>query len=249
MTTLDLPEPELLSISLDPEQRVTRGATVVIGPQTERVSLGRPLCQSVALETVDADTKPFLTGRPDSVFSLLGLVVSFAYDKANPLESAWVDVALRRQAPPDAPEPVAWSMLPMSEADPINVTKKATFDASLKLKGQPLPFDIGPSTGVENDRSYTQYAVSVEAFGEGTSTARWSFFATEVSPIRGTHRLLLIVETTSGSSGQAEISVGATIRLQRLKVFRYRAALDKVPDVAVIAIPALPPVPTASPAN
>jgi hypothetical protein len=249
MTTLDLPEPELLSISLDPEQRVTLGAPVVVGPQTERVSLGRPVCQPVALETVDADTKPFLTGRPDSIFSLLGLVVSFAYDKANPLESAWVDVALRRQAPPDAPEPVAWSMLPMSEADPVNVTKKATFDASLKLKGQPLPIDIGPSTGRQNDRSYTQHAVSVEAFGEGTSTVRWAFFATEVSPIRGTYRLLLIVETAGGSSGRAEISVGATIRLQRRKLFRFRAALDNVPDVAVIAVPAIAPVPTAAPAN
>ena len=79
-----------------------------------------------------------------SVFSLLELVVSFTYDEDNPLESAWVNVA-PLPAPPDAPEPVAWSMQPLSEADPVNVTKKATFDASLKLKAQPLPVDIGPS--------------------------------------------------------------------------------------------------------
>jgi hypothetical protein len=197
---------------------------------------------------VDADTKPFLTGRPDSAFSLLGLTVSFAYDGDNPLESAWVNVTLRRQAPPDAPEPVAWSMQPLSEADPVNVAKKATFDASLKLKSQPLPVDIGPSYGHETDSSYTQRAVSVEAFGEGTSAARWDFFATEVSPIRGTHRLLLFVETASGSSGRAEISVGATIRVRR-KLFRFRAALDKVPEVAVIAVPAMPPVRPAAPAS
>jgi hypothetical protein len=249
MTTLDLPEPELLSVRLDPEQRETLGTAVVVNPEADRVSLGRPVCQPVAPDTVDADTKPFLTGRPDSVFSLLGLVVGFAYDEDNPLESAWVDVALRGQAPADAPEPVAWSMLPLSEANPVNVAKKATFDASLKFKGQPLPVDIGPSIGHENDWSYTQRAVSVEAFGEGTSAARWTFFATEISPIRGTHRLLLFVETASGSSGQAEISVGATIRLRRKKLFRFRAALDKVPEVAVIAIPAMPPVSPAAPVS
>lgn len=245
MTTFDLPEPELLSVRLDPEQRETLGTAEVVNAEADRVSLGRPICQPVDPDTVDADTKPFLTGRPDSTFSLLGLTVGFAYDEDNPLGSAWVDVTLRRQAPADAPEPVAWSMQPLSEADPVNVAKKATFDASLKLKSQLLPVDIGPSASRETDRSYTQRAVSVEASGEGTSAARWTFFATEVSPIRGTHRLLLIVETASKCSGRAEISVGATIRLRRRKLFRFRAALDKVPEVAVIAVPAMPHVPPA----
>jgi hypothetical protein len=66
-----------------------------------------------------------------------------------------------------------------------------------------------------------------------------------VSPIRGTHRLLLIVETASGSSGRAEIGVGATIRLRRKRLFLFRAKLDKVPEVAVVALPAVPPVPSA----
>jgi hypothetical protein len=71
-------------------------------------------------------------------------------------------------------------------------------------------------------------------------------FATDVSPIRGMHRLRLIVETASGSSGRAEISVGATIRLRRKRLFRFRAALDKVPEVAVVAVPAAP---SAAPAS
>lgn len=249
MTTLDLPDPELLSVRLDPEQRQTLGTVVTVTPQDGRVLLGLPVCQPVGPDNVDADTKPFLTQRPDSVFSLLELVVSFTYDEDNPLESAWVNVTLWRQTPPGAPEPVAWSMQPLSEADPVNVTKKATFDASLKLKAQPLPVDIGPSVSREGDRSYTQRAVSVEAFGQRKSAAGWRFFKTEVSPIRGTHRLLLFVETASGSSGRAEISAGATIRLRRRKLFGFRAALDQVPEIAAIAIPATPPGPPAAPAS
>lgn len=237
MTTFSLPEPELLTVGLDPDQRVTLGAGVVVDAEPQRVRLGRPFCRPADLDSVDADTRPFLIGRPDSAFSLVGFPVSFSHDEDNPLVSAWVDVTLRRQAPPDALEPVAWSLLPLSEADPVNVAKKATLDASLKFKSGLLPVDIGPSFGHENDRSYTQRAVSVEALGEGTSAARWEFFATEVSPIRGTHRLMLIVETTSGSSGQAEISIGATIRIRRQKVFRFKAALDKLPEIAIVAVP------------
>jgi hypothetical protein len=239
MTTFDLPEPELLSVSLDPDQRVTLGFGVggVVGAEPERAWLGRPFCRPADLDSVDADARPFLTGRPESAFSLVGFPVSFSHDEDNPLVSAWVDVTLRRQAPPDAPGPVAWSMLPLSESDPVNIAKKATVDASLKFTSGLLPVDIGPSAGHETDQSYTQRAVSVEALGEGTSAARWEFFATEVSPIRGTHRLMLIVETASGSSGQAEISIGATIRIRRQKVFRFKAALEKVPEIAIVAVP------------
>ena len=87
--------------------------------------------------------------------------------------------------PPHVPEPVAWSMVPFSDSDPVNVARKESVNASLKLKGHPLPFDIGPSMKHENDRSYTQRAVRVEALREGKSNPGWTFSETEVSPIRG----------------------------------------------------------------
>jgi hypothetical protein len=179
------------------------------------------------------------------VFSVLALTVSFAYEEDNPLESAWVYVALRGQAPAD--ELTAWSMQPQSEADPVNVVKKAISDAWLKLKSPLLPADIGPSVSLEGRAVvHRARAVSVEADQEGTSAPRSKFFATNVSPIRGTPRLQLIVETASGSPGRAEISVGATIRLRRKSLFRFRAAPDKVPEVAVVAVPAAP---SAAPAS
>jgi hypothetical protein len=237
MTTFDLPEPELVGVRLDPSQRVTLGGGAAVESEEDRIWLGRPVCLPADLDDVDEDAKPFLMASPDSTFTLLAVTVSFAHDEDNPLKSAWVDVALRRRVPPDVPEPVAWSMVPFSDSDPVNVARKASFDASLKLEADALPVDIGPSIQRENDRSYIQRAVRVEALREGKSNPGWKFSQTEVSPIRGTHRLTLIVETARGASAQAEISAGATIWLRRRKVFRYAAALEKVPEVASIVVP------------
>jgi hypothetical protein len=237
MTTFDLPEPELVSVRLDPAQRVTLGGEVAADAEEDRIWLGEPVCMPADLEHVDEAARPFLVGRPDSTFTLLAVTVSFAHDEDNPLKSAWVDITLRRQSPPDMPEPVAWSMVPFDDSDPVNVTKKAVFNGSLKLKNPALGLNIGPSMKRENDRTYTQRAVSVEALREGKSTPRWQFSETDVSAIRGTHRLTLIVDTARGAFAQAEISAGATIWLRRRKVFRYEAALDKVPEVAFAVVP------------
>jgi hypothetical protein len=237
MTTFDLPEPELVSVRLDPAQRVTLGGGVAAEAEEQRIWLGQPVCLPADLDHVDEDAKPFLMGRPDSTFTLLAVTVSFAHDEDNPLKSAWVDITLRRQSPPDMPEPLAWSMVPFDDSDPVNVTKKAVFNGSLKLESPALGLDVGPSMERENDRTYTQRAVSVEALREGKSTPRWQFSETDVSPIRGTHRLTLIVDTARGAFGRAEISAGATIWLRRRKVFRYEAALDKVPEVAFAVVP------------
>jgi hypothetical protein len=237
MTTFDLPDPELVSVRLDPTQRVTLGGGVAVEAEEQRISLGQPVCLPADLDHVDDGAKPFLLGRPDSTFTLLAVTVSFVHDEDNPFKSAWVDITLRPQSPPDMAPPVAWSMVPFEESDPVNVTKKAVFDGSLKLKNPALGLDVGPRYERDNKITYTQRAVSVEALREGQSTPRWQFSETDVSPVRGTHRLTLIVDTARGAVGQAEISAGATIWLRRRKVFRYEAALDKLPEVAFAVVP------------
>jgi hypothetical protein len=237
MTTFDLPDPELVSVRLDPAQRVTLGAGAAVEPERKRISLGQPVCLAADLDHVDEEARPFLLGHANSTFTLLALTVSFVHDEDSPFQSAWVDVALRRQAPPDMAMPVARSMVPLSDSDPVNVTRKATFNGSLKLTAPVLGLDVGPSVGQESDRTYTRRAVRIEADGEGQSTPRWTFSRTEVSAIRGTHRLTLIVVTDRGAVAQAEISAGATIWLRRAKVFRYQAALEDLPEVAYAVIP------------
>jgi hypothetical protein len=236
MTVLDLPEPTLLTVSLQPESRVTLGPGQVAEALRDRLSFGRSV-HALDPASVDEEARVFLAGRSDSRFYLLALTVSFKPDEQNPLESAWVDVTLSARTPADAPQPVAWSMKPLTESDPVSRSRKISLDGSLKLKSDVLPIEAGPGVMLELGRSYEQRAFSVEALREGSSRPRWNFYSTEVSEIRGVHRLSLIIETGAGSSNEAEVGVGATVRLRRLKIFRYRAPLDEVPEAAHIALP------------
>jgi len=237
MTTLEIPEPEMFTVALDLEKRTTLGPTDETRVHIDRVALGRPFCVTIDPATVDADAKSFLRARAESTFSLLALTTSFTPDEENPLESAWVDVTLRTNEPPRAPEPIAWAMKPLAASDPVAVSRTVSFNGSLKFTSELIPIDVGPETGMARETSYERRAVSVEALREGTSRPRWTFFRTEVTQIRGIHRLFLIVETVAGSSGFAKISIGATVRLRRLKVFRYRAPLEHLPDVVQVALP------------
>lgn len=236
MTTFDLPDDVLVDVTLQPVRRDVLGAGDAVREEANRIVLGKPIGRLVDPATVDDDAKSFLAERSGSTFTLLKVTVGFVHDEENPLESAWVDIHFDGQGSDATPVATVWSMQPLNESDPVNVSTKVTVDASLKLTG-PLSLQVGPAAGFEKDRSYVEPAVKVEAIGEGTATPRWRFSPTVTSPIRGTHRLVSVVETGTGMSATADISVGATIRLHRFKVFRYEGALEDLPDVAHYVVP------------
>lgn len=99
------------------------------------------------------------------------------------------------------------------------------------------PVDIGPGAGSEQVISYARSAISVEALREGTSRPQWRFYRTEVGQIRGVHHLFLISQTEAISKRAAEVSIGATVQRRRLRIFKYSAALEHLPDVARVALP------------
>jgi len=235
MTTIDVPEVELVSLTLIPEHRETLGAAEEVRAQPDRVSIGRPVCVPLDAATVDDDAKVFLGKNPGSAYFLVALAASFTPDDENPLVSAWVDVTMSTSEPLGAPEPVAWSMKPLSAADPVSISRKVSFNGSLKLTAGPM--DIGPAAGTEEVISYARSAISMEALREGTSRPQWRFYTTEIGQIRGVHHLLLIAQTEVASKGIADVSIGATVRLRRLKIFRYSAALEHLPDVARLTFP------------
>ena len=235
MTTIDLPDDELVDVTLQPVTRDVLGAGDAVGEEARRIALGTPIGRLVDPATVDDDAKAFLAGRSGSTFTLLKVTVSFVHEEEDPFESAWVDVHFDGPGGDGAPVATVWSMQPLSESDPVNVSTKVSLDGSLKLPG--VLSGVGPSAGAERDRAFVEPAVKVEAIGEGTASPRWRFMPTVTSPIRGTHRLVAVVETPVGTSATADVSVGATIRLRKLKVFRYEAALEHLPEVAHYVVP------------
>jgi len=235
VTTFEAPPSELIPVALEPQGRTTlKGAQEQAQAHHDRLSLGWPSCIELDMSRVDDEAKVFLAARPASRFFLLALTASFAPDDENPLESAWVDVQLSTDSPAGTEDPVAWSMKPSTSSDPVSETRKVSIDASLKLVA-----DLGVQAGKERTISFERRAVTVEALREGTRTPGWTFYATEVGQIRGAHHLFLIIDMAAGSTGTATISVGATLRLRRLRVFRYRATLEHLPEMSRIALPPL----------
>lgn len=235
MTTIEVPAAVLVPVTLEAERRVTLGGADSSPRRLERMSLGRPVCVALNAAAVDEEARAFLRANPGSTFHLLALTASFVADTENPLVSAWVDVTLCTNEPADAAEPVAWSMTPLSEADSLSISRKISFNGSLKFTIASM--EIGPDLGSEQVTSYTRPEVSIEALHEGTNRPRWAFYATSVSQIRGIHRLFLIVEKPAIATAAATVSVGATAQLRRLKIFRYTAALTHLPELARITIP------------
>jgi hypothetical protein len=237
MTTLELPEPELQEIRLDPYERIVRGAgkTETLESQTGRLALGLPILQPLNTETVDEDTRPFLQARPNSRFYLLTTTVSFRPDKDLPFKSAWVDITLRCPAPDATEQPVAWSMDPHSVADAISVSRKIALSPSLKVSAPGITLEsAGPS--MEEEITFDRHDVSLEALNEGTGHPRWDFYSTNSGQIRGVHTLCLVIDLPANKQGTASIEMGATIRMRHMKIFRFTAALPETPQIATVNI-------------
>jgi hypothetical protein len=222
-------------MTLVPEHRETLGTADTVQAQRDRLALGRPVCVPLDASTVDDDAKLFLSDHANSQYFLLALTASFTPDDENPLTAAWVNVTMNATMPVRAPEPIARSMKPLSSADPVSVSRTVSFNGSLKLIAGPA--EIGPEAGSEKVISYARSAISIEALREGTAHPQWRFYATEIGQIRGVHHLFLIAQLGTGTEGVADISIGATVQLRRLKLFRYSAALDDGPGVTRIALP------------
>jgi hypothetical protein len=198
-------------VRLAPDRRVTLGASKTAEPtyETDRISLGRPVCVPLDAASVDADTRVFLESRRDSTYWLLGITCSFRAHDQEPMESAWLEVQLRDVEPDGVGDPTAWSMEPQSLHDPMEVSRVAKLDAVLKLKSDLVPVEVGPSVSKETGNAFTKRLPYIEAHREGTARPAWIFTRTPVTEIRGVHRLRAVIELPASATGAGEVSVGA----------------------------------------
>ena len=231
MTIIELGDPALEPVPLGLERRVTLGGSHdAPDEQHDRISLGRPVCVALDPATVDAEAQAFLQGKIGSAFCLLALVCSFRADDDAPIDQAWIEVRLEAAGGGGATAPLAWSMEPLSVTDLVQVSQVAKLDASLKLKSDTVPIELGPSASKETTREFAQRVPYIEAHREGTSRPSWIFTRTPITEVRGVHRLRTVVQLVAGTTGRAEISAGATLRLKRLGLIPYRAKLRDLPE-------------------
>lgn len=236
-TTMHLAEPDLAPVVLGLEDRRMLGArSEAPDDLQDRISLGRPVCVPLDLAAVDPEAKVFLAENPGSTFWLLGLTCSFREDESKPMQEAWLQVTLRTLLPADADEPAAWSMQPLVLEDSVELSRTASLDASLKLTGDGIPVEAGPSVAREKVEKRTTREPYVLAYREGTARPSWIFKQTGSTTIRGVHRLRMVVELPAGAQGEAEVSAGATLRMKLLGLIPYRANLTNLPGHRKIQI-------------
>jgi CHAT domain len=116
--------------------------------------------------------------------------------------------------------------------------RTVNLDASLKLTGiGPVPAEVGPSASRETHEEYERQAIFLEALGEGTSSAAWSFTRTPVAEIGGPFYLRLVAELPKAAHATGALSVGASIRQHAIGIFSYTANLQELPAARLLNIP------------
>jgi hypothetical protein len=237
VTTFEFPEPDLQPVRLRPQTRPVLGVESGqsgLRDEEKRLYVGLPLLRRLDPSTLGEDAKPFLLARPRSRFHLLTIYAHFVHDEQRPFVSGWVNVTLRCTAPDAREQPVAWSMRPQNESEVVAVSREVTVGPSLRLTIPSISAELNPAVSKKTQETFNRHDVSMEALGEGRSDPRWNLYATDSSPIRGTHALSLVIDIPANEHGSAFIDMGATIRERRLKVFRYAADLTEVPDTKVV---------------
>lgn len=231
MTEFELPDAALEPVTLAVDRRTTLGASQdPPDKQTDRISLGRPTCKQLTLETVDAEAKSFLEQNPASSYWLLSLICSFRAVEDAPIEQAWLEVVLSTVLETEAEEPTAWSMEPLTLNDPVKISSVVKLDSSLKLRSPVVPLDGGGGASRQTTTDYEKRIPYVEAYREGTANPSWWFSRSTVTEVRGVHRLRTVVEVPRGVGTRAVVKAGATLKLKLLGLVTYRTPLDDPPE-------------------
>jgi hypothetical protein len=246
LTTIWLPDAELVPVPLVLEERVT------LGPQQagssvlpDRVSVGRPSCQALDASSVDEDARPFLGRRADHEYYLVGLTCSFMHDVNAPFLTAWLQLSLSlTDDGPDATtghdEATAWSLAPTVLFEPMDVSQTSELDAELKLTGfAGISTDIGVGGKRETEAHFVRKEIFLEGLGEGSSKPVWAFTKTAVSDIRGPFRLRAVTEIPYGRSAAGVVTVGASLG-RKLMGLSYSSPLKNVPPARHLVIGAAP---------
>ena len=213
-TTQD--EPLWHDLTVLPKTRVTRkGNTTRELPEELRgwIKLGTPIVAPVGDPVTQGDTHRF---------AHVQLAVSLRPGDEEPFQSVWLKVQLSRESriENDASPPIAWSLHPKTQSSPVEVTTKLKLNGSLKFSG------VGIGTDQERDQKFTHNEVHLEAFNDLRSDPVWEFRGTELTPIRGAHRLHMIVRYEKGTACRGNVKLEATIQRKRWGLIEYTAALD-----------------------
>ena len=223
----DLPGEEVLleprrskGPGLQPESRLTVGGPFAV-----------PLDEG-AVDPADYELRSFINREAaTNTYWLVRLNCTFRADDDEPFSRAWVNLTLTREDSQADPQPVAWSMRPLS---------------LLQVHEIPWTIKMGINAKILNAEAEWHPAgktrPAVLAMGELEPRPGWDFSATESSPLVGVQRLALVLRAPRDIAIVGELSVDAIIRRRRFGLIPHHSRFPTGP-----AAPFRIPLPRATP--
>ena len=216
---ITLPRLAWQELTLDPEGAVTRGQERDDRSLSELIALGGPMSIPVTAEHLadDEHASAFVRVREGSFsFHLVHLACAFRPLEDEPLLTVTVRMDLARGDGASSPRPIALSMKPLRLCEPVEVSRTLRLGASLKIL----------ESGVEQSERRTFGDPFVEGLNELRSDPLWEFRRTRHTDIRGSQRLVLVVQSPIGSDARGSVSLSATVARKRLGILSYAASLS-----------------------
>jgi hypothetical protein len=221
MAEIELREGSAVAVPLVARETKAPGLPGPPPPADGRVVIGRPNCLRLTPERAgdDSELRAFIEAHlSDTAYYLVTFTCTFVPEDGAPLASAWVRCGLARE---NGAAPVATSMEPvvLDELRQISISAKVV-----------VPCVLSPEIGISGQ--IERRDIFLEARYEGTSAPAWTFSETRKTEIRGLARLRLIASVEVGASARGELSVGASIRHERLglRALSYEMPADRLPD-------------------
>lgn len=179
---------------------VVRWLLAKLAPPIEStMSLGFPQAIELPPSAGAAHGLELFAGGP-TAYHLVHLACSFEPRRRERFVRASLAIELKREDGLEDPPPIAWSMEPQCLAHVTELSRTQKVDASFKF--------LSVSLGGEMKSQRTE--CRIQAFNELQPNPRWEFRQSRGAQIRGTQRLVLVVQAPAPT--RAMVSLVADVR-------------------------------------
>lgn len=136
-----------------------------------------------------------------------------AFDPAEQcrFHTARFDVAI--STAPTPPNTIAYDLFPARVEDQLTVSRKFSFDPTLKLKAGPVDTGISGILKAEIGKEYISYTSQILSGGAQTGQAHWNFKRTDSHKIEGDYKLIMVARKPKKSQASLNLSLNASLEV------------------------------------
>jgi hypothetical protein len=232
MISLEVPDLHMQPVMLKPETRRTKGAAVPPADDLDAVvALGSPMSVPIGPDKVaaDAELSAFLEAQKDRfAYYHVHLACTLRPAEEEPFVKAVLKVRLTRSDSLAEPQPIAWSMIPRSIEDAVEVSKTVKLGGDFKF--------IGLVAGAVASHETTEKSKLTErflaAYNEQRPDPFWEFVNTSTAKIQGSYRFGLVVQTPIGAPVKGVVKLSAKVQRKHFGIIPYRTDFEGAPEIS-----------------